>query len=193
MPIKEPHCYQLSKPHLNRIWEALTTGYKNHAADPLRLQYEIGTRASAAHNLMFSELIANFDGVPSVRIINDIKNHMRFLCIEDEVLLWLKKVTIGRSTSNYPTELAIDRLDGQMTFDGLPMASIITLGYLPNEEESAIARISFSPPFQANAKPKWYFDLVPVGNVTQMGQRERQGKHGKFMVVRGNTQEAFGL
>lgn len=187
MPINESECYQVVKPHLGRVWESLHAGYTKHAADPLRLSYEIGTRASAANNLMFADMIANFDGVSGVRVVADFKNHLRFLCIDDVILLWLKKVTRGRFTSNYPTEMAIDRLDGQMTIDGLPMACIITLGYLSNPEESSIDRISFSPP-----TPNWYFDLVPVGNVVQMGQRERRGKGAKFIVVRGNTQEAFG-
>jgi hypothetical protein len=190
--LKENECYSIAKPHLGRVWESITTGYATHAADPLRLSYEIGTRASAANNLMFAELIANFDGVSGVRPVTDVKNHLRFICIEDTVLLWLKKVTLGRTTTNYPTDLALDRLDGQMTISGLPEASIITLGYLPNAEESSIERISFSPPFRTK-KPQWYFDLVPIGNVMQMGQREQISSRAKFVVVRGNSQEALEL
>jgi hypothetical protein len=191
MAINEHEGYKAVAPHFGRIWESLTGGFKTHVEDPLRLSYDTSTRASTANNLMFGELIANFDGVPSVRPVTDRKNNLKYLCIQDRVLLWLKKVTIGRYTSNYPTDLAIDRLDGQMTFDEIPQASIVTLGYLPDAEENSIARISFSPPFRS-LHPEWYFDLVPVGNVTQMGQRERRTRGQKFIVVRGNAQEGFG-
>lgn len=190
MSIKHDQCYQIAKSHLGKVWESLTAGFQTHAIDPLRMIYDTSTRASVANDLMFAQLVSNFDGVRGVQVLTDNKNHLRFLCIEDAVLLWLKKVSIGRSTSNYPTHLAIERLDGQMFLEGLPQASIITLGYLANAEESAIDRISFCPPFQG--KPEWYFDLVPVSNVTQMGQRERRSKGAKFIVVHGTTQEGLG-
>jgi hypothetical protein len=191
MGIHEDQFFQLAKPHFARTWESLHAGYQRHAGDPLRMYYRTSSKATCANDLMFAELVSSFDGIPGVKPHEDSKNHLRFICIDDRVLFWLKKVDAGRIPANYPTEAAEERLDGQATIDGFPGAAIIVVGYLPNADETEISRISFMPPFRQ--KPEWFFDLVPMGNVTQMGQPRLQQAAAKFKVLRGPNQEAINL
>ena len=161
--------------HLDTSWNSVAVAGGRWLAQPDLPAFSARTKAASLNDLVHDELVAHFDEVPGVAPQADTTNQMRFLSIDDEILLWPKKVDSQRVKANMMlTDHSHDLISGQINFGFMPAAALIVLGYW-FDDEGKLRRISFAPP--AAGRPPWYIDLRPADvNVIEMGQQHHQSQ-----------------
>lgn len=167
MPISQDTAFAYLERHFDTSWHAVTTAGQRYAAQPDLTAWDARTMANTLNCLVHHELISHFDGVPGVRAHEDRRNQMRFVAIDDAILLWPKKVDSQRVKSNLMlTEHSMELVSTQTAFDFLPRAALVVLGYW-FDDDGTLKRVSFAPP--SVAKPAWYIDVHPGDtNVVEM-------------------------
>jgi hypothetical protein len=176
------------KPKLVRLWNSVYDANERYRKEyPDLTIHRRATRAAIQNDLVFARIIAEFDEVPDCKVVFDRKRNLRFFEIEEQILLWIKKVNKDRIPSNYPTDHAKDILNGQQ-LEMFPKASILVVGYLLDSEEDHVKRLSFAPPSQK--KPEWYFDVARMAKVSHMPKTgpQRVSKSTQLVVTKGEEQ-----
>jgi hypothetical protein len=163
MGISEEAFFEEVRPHIRRIWNSMAGGYAQYRTYPDQHVHRRSTRANIVNDLVLERIITEFDEVPGTRLIQK-PHQLRFLSISDRVMLWFKKRDGSGNTSNYPTLEARLRNRGQRSF--FKEGEIIVAGYHLNDDESALKRISFSPPDRV--RPHWFVDVEAVAQPTEM-------------------------
>ena len=146
--------------HFSKIARAIVTGYGHYRRYPAKADHRSTTKANVVSDEIWAEAVREFDGVPGVRPLILRRNQLRFLAVEDRVLLWFKKVDRHRRPRNFPTKQA-ERMHAGENLSLFPDVEILVIGYLPDREEMRIARISISKPRKFH--PDWFIDLIPPG------------------------------
>jgi hypothetical protein len=164
MGMSEDQAYGDLAPHIRTIWNCMSDAHKGYREEyPDQGILRKSTRASIINDRIFANAVREFDEVPGTRPI-EVGFQLRYLSLTDRVTLWFKKMDDSRQTANFQTDEAIKRDNGQTElFD---KAEIIVAGYILNEDESAIKRISFAPP--NDVRPRWYIDVEPIAQAIQM-------------------------
>lgn len=191
MGISEDQAYDELKPHIRTIWDVIYTAHKGYREEyPNQGIHRKSTRANIINDLIFANAVVAFDEVPGTKIIQLESVQLRYLSISDLVSLWFKKMDDGRMTANFQTTEAIKRDNGQTELFG--KAEIIVAGYILNEDESAIKRISFAPPNEV--RPRWYIDVAPMAQPLQMTgpQLIRPDTKVQLQIMMGATQFLLG-
>jgi hypothetical protein len=194
MPISDEAFYGLIPGKLAPIWVAVSGACKKYQTFPTTI-LRPSTAASVRNDLIFDRLIAELDDFPECRVVEDHKRNLRLFALTDDVLLWLKKVDPARHGRNYPTVHNLDMLSGKQ-LELLPRASIIVAGYLLDQDEASIRRLSFAPPCPLRKRPNWFFDIMRQRDVTEMPRRiELVGgnKKSRLIVIRGGKQTELGI
>jgi hypothetical protein len=190
MSISEEAFYSLVERKLVPIWSAVLGGCKKYRNMPDITVLRPSTAASVRNDLIFGRLIAELDDFPECRVIEDHKINLRLFAISDDVLLWLKKVNPERHGTNYPTTHNLSMLAGKQ-IDLLPRAAIVVVGYLLDQDEASVRRLSFAPPCPRNSRPKWFFDIMRRQDVSEMPGRiglVGGNKKSRLIVIRGDKQ-----
>jgi hypothetical protein len=193
LSISEDEVYSLVEPHLAKTWECVSNAFHKYKSEyPDQTIHRRATRANLINDLVFAQIVTEFDEQTDCRILEDRKRNLRFLVIGERVMLWFKKVDQRRQPSNYLTSHARRLLSGkQLTI--FPQASVILVGYLLNSEESQVRRVSFSPP--SLFRPKWFFDVEAEEQPAAMampGPRIVERPTTRIRVVRGAKQMPLG-
>ena len=168
MGISEDEFFQDVEPHIRSIWDCMSTGYAQYRTYPDIHLHRRATRANIVNDLVLARIVTDFDEVPGTRFIQK-PHQLRFLSISERVMLWFKKRDGHKNTANYPTTEAKKRNQGQGSF--FNETEIIVAGYHLNDDESAIRRISFSPP--NFVKPHWFVDVQALAQPLQMKGPQR--------------------
>ena len=160
MPISQDAAFAHLEQHLDRTWNAITRAGVRCSRQSELPVFVPRTAANTLNDLAFDEMVAAFDEIAGAQPREDRMNNMRFISIDDVILLWLKKVDSQRVKSNLMlTDHAVDLLDEQAAFEFMPHASLIVVGYWFDMETWRLRRVSFSPP--SRSRPAWYFDIEP--------------------------------
>jgi hypothetical protein len=165
MGISEDQAYGELQQHIRTIWDCMFGAHKGYRDEyPDQGIHRKSTRASIINDRIFAKVVSAFDEVPGTHIIEIASVQLRYLSLSDRVTLWFKKMDEGRQTANFQTDKAVERDNGQAELFG--KAEIIVAGYVLNDDESAIKRISFTPP--NDVRPHWYIDVAPMAQPIQM-------------------------
>jgi hypothetical protein len=160
MTITQDEASALLEKHLDRLWNAVVDGYERYRKYPHRPLHRRSTRANIVNDEIIARVIEEFDGVPDTKLVELRIRGLRFLRISDRVLLWFKKTDRQRRIRIYPT-LPAQRLEAQGQIRLLPGLSVLVVGYLLNQEETKVTRVTIAKPNGHAKKPEWYFDLEP--------------------------------
>ena len=153
----------LLEPHYDAICNAVVTGYRKYRKYPSRTIHLRRTRANIVNDEILAAIIQEFHGVPDTRPVEIRKKNLRFMLVAERVLLWFKKTDRLRRPKVYPTEHAkqMER-GGQLNI--FPDCQILVVGYLLNQDETKVIRVSISKPAGRGSRPEWYIDLEPSEN-----------------------------
>ena len=149
--------FELFKPYFDRSWLAAKRAGQRYDSITDKIDHSARTKASLQNDYVFKEMLVEFDEDATIRPHFENATNSRFISVNDTALLWIKKVDSQRAGSNYWTPHALDMVNGQATFDFLPQAQIIVLGF-QFDEKSDLMRLSFAPPTFGRT-PAWYIDL----------------------------------
>jgi predicted Rdx family selenoprotein len=153
--------FELFKPYFDRSWLAAKRAGQRYDNITDKIDQCSRTKACLQNDYVFKEMLVEFDDDGAIEPQYESWTNSRYISVNDAALLWVKKVDDQRAGTNYPTQRARDMVGGQATFDFLPQADLIVLGYQFNEK-SDLMRLSFSPPTSGRT-PIWYIDLEPSG------------------------------
>jgi hypothetical protein len=155
-------CYQ-------KLFESADQGARKYETSTNIGVHRATTAANEINDLIFAELINNFDGVQGITPVFDKRKNLRFLKIDGRppIHLWVKKTTRGHASSNYPTRHNGDLLKKRQ-IQLFPNATILTLGYLRSSDHKGVSRISITPPCGRGSRPEWWIDIVMPYNVVGM-------------------------
>jgi hypothetical protein len=107
---------------------------------------------------ILSAVIGAFHDDPSVRLKEIREKNLRFMLVDDRVLLWFKKMDAQHKPRIYPTKHARNlESGGQLSM--FPDCTILIVGYLLNQEETEVVRVSICKPAGRGSKPEWIIDL----------------------------------
>jgi len=146
--------------HYSRIARVVVAGYGRYRRYPAKGDHRSTTKANVINDEIYAEAVREFDGVPGVRPYPSPRRRLRFILVDDRVLLWFKKVDRSRCPHNVKTDQSREMHAGR-NLSLFPDAEILVVGYLPDREGMKVSRISISKP--RIARPEWYIDLVPPG------------------------------
>ena len=182
--VSESAAFEDIEPHMQRIWMCVSDAYAQYRQYPDLHVHRSGTRASLVNDLIFERLIREFDGVPGVKPLV-LRDGMRLLSLSERISLWFKKVDIHRESKNYPTKQARSRNRGQSNLYG-EEGQIVLAGYLLSDDETAVKRLSFSPPNRV--RPRWWFEVGEPPVIASMAPRVTQNKGVQLQIKRGPSQ-----
>ncbi len=191
MTIEEDEVLSLVQPHFSRLWRCVSEANAAYLVKyPNRTIHRPATRAAITNDEILARVITEFDEVTDCRFDMDRRRNLRFLVINERILLWFKKVTLFRRPSIYLTAHARRVLSGGQ-LEMFPRKAVVLVGYLLNREETAIQRLSFSPPFLI--KPAWWFDIEDHGMAqaaAMPGPKKVPPRQGtKIVVIRSPKQD----
>lgn len=166
MGISEDLAYEIISPHFYPLWQAISGAVTECRTYPNQTVHGKLARAVITNDLIFRNVVQEFDEVPGIMPIVREPEHMRFLSMEGGVLLWFKKVDELRQTANFPTPQAVLRNSGQAEMFG--KQEILVAGYRLNREENGVDSITFCPP--NDVSPRWWFDIVGQTKVIEMSR-----------------------
>jgi hypothetical protein len=187
--ITEESAFSQLEPHLRRIWACYAAAFEKYRADPYRHLHRKATRANLISDLVFAEVVSEFDEVPGVTIVQSGIDQMRYLSISESLNLWFKKLDDARNSANYPTRAARRRDRGQESLFG-EEPSLILAGYQLTTEETSIKCLSFSPP--KFVKPRWWFDIFEMKMPIVMHPTVNSAREVRLMVKRSSQQLRIG-
>jgi hypothetical protein len=158
LTISEEQAYSEIQPHIRRFWNCMTNAYGRYRNYPDIQIHRKSTRANIVSDLIFANIVAEFDEVPGTRILFQETRQLRFLSLSDQVTIWFKKLDDSRTSSNVSTQQAEELNRGQLSL--FSEAALVIAGYQLNDDETAIKCISFSPPNLVF--PRWFIDVDEV-------------------------------
>ena len=175
-----------------RFYAASARGVSKYGKDKSAAVDRPTTTANRMNDLIFAELINEFDGLRGVEPVFDKRRNLRFLKIDGlpPIHLWLKLTDPGHRSSNFPTKHSDDFLkSGQL----LMFANAVTLmlGYLPLVERNGVRRVSITPPCGRGSKPLWWIDITAPPNVVGMPTLAEASSL-RIVVKRSSQQSKFG-
>ncbi len=161
MALSQVEVWAILEPHSDRLWHsAVKHGFERYKTYPHRPLHRRETRASVIHDLMVDGARQEFDGISGVRFIDVARKGLTLVEIEETVLIWFKKLGVGRlpraNRTRHAALLMCGRLD---LLPGLPpAATLVVVGYKLNLDETRVSRVSIAR-FAGRPKPEWYIDL----------------------------------
>ena len=171
MPISEDQAYAQLRPHIRRLWNCVDDAFRRYRAYPDILVHRKTTRANIVNDLIFENVIAQFDEIPGVMVIHQDSGQLRLLSVSDLVALWFKKLDENRESSNVSTKQAEQLNRGQMNLFG--EGDLLVAGYQLNADETEIKCLSFSPPNYV--RPRWFIDVERIAQpITMLGPKTAQ-------------------
>jgi hypothetical protein len=182
--LSEDQAYGELRPHIRRLWNCMTTGYERYREYPDLALHRKATRANIVSDLIFANVISEFDEVPGARILNLEAQRIRLLSLSDSVTLWFKKLDENRESCNVSTKQSNEMNNGQMTL--FPAGSLLVAGYELTPDETAVKCMSISPPNQV--KPRWFIDVERVQQPTIMPVVESARRGIRLRITKGPEQ-----
>jgi hypothetical protein len=172
MSVTEDNVHARLKKHYDRLWDSAFDGYEAYRKYPDRTLHRKTTRANIVNDLILAKAIQEFDEVPRVKLVEERRINLRLLKIEDNILLWFKKMDSQHNCQIFPTEHAKLLQAGQLSL--FPGADVLVVGYLLNPEETRVSRVSIAKPAGIGKSPEWFIDLyanekivkLPVGSLS---------------------------
>jgi hypothetical protein len=104
--------------------------------------------------------------------------------VGDRILLWFKKTDRHHRPRIYPTNHALHlERGGQLSL--FPDCTILIVGYLLNQDETKVARVSISRPAGRGLRPEWCIDLEPAvdANLKVMSREHSADDNRRFKIV----------
>ena len=187
--ISEDAAYAQLEPYLASIWSCYSRAFEKYRSDPYRHLHRKATRANVVSDLVFAEIVSEFDEAPGITVVQSGFDQLRYLSLSDSLNLWFKKLDDARNSTNYPTRRAKRRDRGQETLFGME-PSLILAGYQLTDDETGIRCLSFSPP--KFVRPRWWLDVFEVKMPLQMRPVERAAQAPKLTVKRSSQQLRIG-
>ncbi len=77
--ISEEQAYSEIQPHIRRFWNCMTNAYGRYRDYPDIQIHRKSTRANIVNDLIFVNIVTEFDEVPGTRIIFQETRQLRFL------------------------------------------------------------------------------------------------------------------
>lgn len=183
--LSEDQAYGEIQPHVRRIWDCITKAYQRYREEyPDILLHRKATRANIVNDLIFANVITEFDDVAGTRILSDETQNVRFLSLSDVMTLWFKKLDENRESSNVSTKRAEQMNRGQLNLFG--EAALIVAGYQLNKEETAVRCISFSPPNLV--RPRWFIDVEALAQPIEMNKPQPVQRGVRLRITKGPEQ-----
>ena len=142
------------------------------------------TRANIVSDLIFANVVTEFDEVAGTQIIFQETRQLRFLSLSDQVTIWFKKLDDNRTSSNVSTQQAEELNRGQLNLFG--EAALVIAGYQLNDDETAIRRMSFSPPNLVF--PRWFIDVDEVPQPLVMHELKPAERSVRLRITKGPEQ-----
>lgn len=184
MPISEDKAYAELRPHIRRLWNCFDDAFQRYRKYPDILVHRKTTRANIVNDLIFENVIGQFDEIPGTIVIHQEAGQLRLLSISDLVTLWIKKLDDNRESSNVSTRQAEQLNRGQMNLFG--EGDLLVAGYQLNEDETAIKCLSFSPPNYV--KPRWFIDVESVAQPIVMRETKTAQPGVRLRIIKGPEQ-----
>jgi hypothetical protein len=171
-----------------RLYAASSRGVSKYGNDETAVVDRPTTTANRMNDLIFAELINEFDGARGIEPVFDKRKNLRFLKVDGRppIHLWLKLTDPGHRSSNFPTTHSDDFLKtGQLLL--YPNAVTLMLGYLPLADRSGVRRVSITPPCGRGSRPLWWIDITAPPNVVGMPSVARSSSV-RIVVTRSSQQ-----
>ena len=184
MTISEDQAYTELKPHIRRLWNCVDDAFQRYRDYPDILVHRKTTRANIVNDLIFENVISEFDEVPGTVVIHQDAGQLRLLSISDLVTLWFKKLDENRESSNVSTKQADQLNRGQMNLFG--EGDLLVAGYQLNPDETAIKCLSFSPP--NNVTPRWFIDVQEIAQPIVMRETKTAKPGVRLRIIKGPEQ-----
>jgi hypothetical protein len=162
--ISRDAAYTALKPYIAKLWRCHESALLRYRKDYPDLSiHRKATRANILSDVVFANIITEFDEVPDTTIIADDDRRLRFLGVAN-INLWFKKLDDKKESSNVSTTQS-DRLNrGQLTL--FPEAVLLIAGYQLTADETAVKCMAISPPNWV--RPRWFIDVEPIAQPTAM-------------------------
>jgi hypothetical protein len=140
---------------------SVVSAYRKYRKYPGRTIHRRTTRANIVNDEILAAVIGDFHDDPSIRLVLIRKKNLRFMQVDERVLLWFKKMDYQHKPKIYPTEHA-RHLEAGGQISMFPDCTILIVGYLLNRDETDIIRVSISKPAGRGLRPDWFIDLEPT-------------------------------
>jgi hypothetical protein len=144
-----------------RLCASVVAAYRKYRKYPGRPLHRRTTRANIVNDEILAAVIEGFHDDAAVRQVMIRKKNLRFMQVEDRVLLWFKKMDRQRKPTIFPTEHA-RHLESGGQLSMFPNCVILIVGYLLNRDETDVIRVSISKPAGRGSRPEWFIDLEPM-------------------------------
>jgi len=183
--ISEDQAYIEIQPHIRRLWNCMANAYDRYRNTYPDIQiHRKSTRANIVSDLIFANVVTEFDEVAGTQIIFQETRQLRFLSLSDQVTIWFKKLDDNRTSSNVSTQQAEELNRGQLNLFG--EAALVIAGYQLNDDETAIRRMSFSPPNLVF--PRWFIDVDEVPQPLVMHELKPAERSVRLRITKGPEQ-----
>ena len=187
--ISQDAAYAALEPHIPRLWRCHENAIKRYRDSPDIPIYRKSTGANIVSDLVFANVIAEFDEVPETKIIADEDRRLRFLSVSDLIKLWFKKLDDKKESSNVSTTQSDELNRGQLTFFG--ETALLVVGYQLNAEETALKCMAISPPNWV--KPRWFIDVEPIAQPIAMQAAKPSPRTVSLRIIKGPEQKQINL
>jgi hypothetical protein len=136
---------ELLAPHLNDLAECIFEGWNRWndlAASNASLSYPLTSRSRATYvnDHMWNAVKTKFASAQDVQVV-ETASGLRTLLISDRLTLRFKKLDGRLRPSNIPTRQQ-EIFESQLTLDGLPEVTRLTIGYILNRVQTEIDKIA---------------------------------------------------
>jgi len=157
--VDQAEAHSILQARYERLCSSVVAGYRRYRRYPNRTIHRRSTRANIVNDEILSAVIQEFHDDPTVKPVMIRSKNLRFMQVDDRVLLWFKKIDRQRNPAIYPTEHAIALQSGQQSM--FPDYTVLIVGYLLNRDETDVVRVSISKPNGRSRRPAWFIDLEP--------------------------------
>jgi hypothetical protein len=167
-----------------RLCASVVAAYRKYRKYPGRTIHRRTTRASIVNDEILAAVIQDFHEDVGTKPILVRGKNLRFMQVEDRILLWFKKMDGAHRPKIYPTDHAKELQSGRQS-TLFPDCTILIVGYLLNPDETDVVRISICKPAGRGLKPEWFIDLEPTEetNLTVMPRSAASDSKPRFRIV----------
>ena len=159
--MKQAEAHSILRTRYAPLCAAVVAAYRKYGKYPGRTIHRRTTRANIVNDEILAAVIGDFHEDEAVCLKLIRKKNLRFMQVEDRILLWFKKMDRQRRPAIYPTDHAMHlESGGQMSM--FPDCTILIVGYLLNRDETDVVLVSIIKPAGRGSRPEWYIDLQPV-------------------------------
>jgi hypothetical protein len=144
-----------------RLCASVVAAYRKYRKYPGRTIHRRTTRANIVNDEILAAVIGDFHDDAEIRLVLIRKKNLRFMQVEDRILLWFKKMDRQHKPKIYPTPHA-RHLESGGQVSMFPDCTILIVGYLLNRDETDVIRVSISKPAGRGSRPEWFIDLEPT-------------------------------